>query len=310
MTRLVHSHKGLIRATQISKSQLIIYTEGGLDRPFCEKLIKYAFPDTPWAFTVIAAKELSNETGGKPELIKLFKTLRAKKKLNFTFQEKKQVALFFADKDIDDILGKKFRSKNFIYTKTYDIEGQLLGSGDLVDAISSSCQVTTDQARSWIGAQKAWIDGICTKWSDWTALYIICQVHSINVGCGYSRPSTINGENALQETDIEKLNEFLIKISEKMNLPLDEVNVIFNQYKKKIADTIKSGNGLRLFKGKWLAKILQDQVKKGVKVADASLDSTGSKALSVIVSHVGRGNACPSCNSYLPSIKNACAYLH
>ena len=77
MTRLVHSSSGGLRAMQISTAQVFAFVEGGLDRPFVERLLRlFARSDTK--VRVVAIKETTSATGGKPALLEHFRRLRRK----------------------------------------------------------------------------------------------------------------------------------------------------------------------------------------------------------------------------------------
>ena len=308
MSRLVHSENALSRAMEISKNQLFIFTEGGLDRPFCQRLVGNLFPNRAWQFRIIATKELPAATGGKPALIKHYKKLRRKGHLSYIAFEKPMASLFFADKDIDDITRQKLRSDHFLYTKTYDIEGYLFSSGDLTEAISAACQVTTQQANAWINNHREWLKSICINWADWITLCIISQTKKINIGCGYSRPSPING-NSLEATNPVALQEFIRHISLALSTTEAEAQTVFDKMKIRVVQTIESGDGLKLMKGKWIASILEKYLKNSFKVPDATLDAAGSRALTVLVSHVGKKTNCPACIEYATSVRNVCATL-
>jgi hypothetical protein len=106
MTRLTHSSSGGLRAMQISTAQVFAFVEGGLDRPFAERLLKY-FAKTETRIRVAAIKETARATGGKPALLEHFRQLKRKGHLLATAWGKPFVSLFFLDKDADDLFKKQ-----------------------------------------------------------------------------------------------------------------------------------------------------------------------------------------------------------
>jgi hypothetical protein len=309
MTRLVHSENGFLRSLEISANNFFMFVEGGLDRSFCDRLLRLQFNQSTVRHQVIAAKELPESTGGKPTLIKLFKQLRSKGKLVSNAFGKKFVCLFFFDKDIDDLRRRKFRSDHCVYTSTYDLEGHLFSCGDLYRAIADACGITFVQASSLISDQTIWIRDCVSRWKDWITLCVISQLRSTNIGCTYDRNSAIN-PNLVSQTDLASLKEYQIKLQASLNLDAESFKRLYEIYEKKVQKSIADGRPLLLFKGKWLKTLIEIDLRSRNQVADANLNSAGDRVVSTLVAQVGNHELCVCCESFLPQIKRVALQLN
>jgi hypothetical protein len=127
MKRLRHTGpEAYLRFMQISTASLFVFVEGKRgDRSFYSTLAAFTCSATNIIFDVITAAELPEAAGGKDALITFYNFLLNRDALRSDWQGKKTAGLFFADKDIDDLLGLTIRSPHFVYTRTYDLEGTL-----------------------------------------------------------------------------------------------------------------------------------------------------------------------------------------
>ncbi|MGN6263726.1 MAG: hypothetical protein ACTHNO_23615 [Ralstonia sp.] len=296
MTRLVFSEEGYLRSLQMSEAQIFAFVEGGLDRPFMDRVLALCSLDRI-KYRVIAAKELPGKTGGKAKIIEWFGIVSER---NFLIGErfgKKFGCIFFADKDADDFLQTKIDSPHFLYTETYDIEGHLFSCGDLVRALSDGALITAAQARDIIGDRDAWLREVSQNWIEWLALCMISRRHSINVGCSYDRMSTIN-KDWLSAVDEDLLVELKERIRVKIGCGVEDFEEIFNESKGLIVDGINSGKILKYFKGKWIKSLLQKKCEP-IRIPDANFNGIGDRVVSILVSKVADGTQCNCSDSYI-----------
>jgi len=126
-----------LRDMQLSSVPIIVFVEGkNFDKYFYGAICKLVFTEK---YEIRLAEEIpliNNQgvtkfAGGKQPLISWFEYLKRKSALIANFMDKKQVVVFFRDKDVDDLLGKLIISPHFIYTKYYNIENHIFVEGDL-----------------------------------------------------------------------------------------------------------------------------------------------------------------------------------
>src|ERR1035437_1610354 len=105
MSRLVHSDvKAYLRYIQTSRHQLFAFVEGPSDRFFYDRICAVASSGSGVTYQIVTAAELPGGTGGKPGLLNFHSELATRKKLFHNFKGKFIGAIFFFDKDVDDLL--------------------------------------------------------------------------------------------------------------------------------------------------------------------------------------------------------------
>ena len=281
---------------------MFFFVEGGLDRPFVDRMAHIAFPGKTWQHQVIGMKEFPSGTGGKPALLSLFRLLRKNRQLDYLAFGKRMVCAFFADKDIDDLTRKRVRSPHFIYTKTYDLEGHLFHSGNLIDAISDACLVTRQQAAALAGNSNAWLQRHAANWKEWLVLCIISYKNSVNTGCSYKRPSNIN-PNFLGQTDAAALATQSAALQRAVGVTPAQFQTIFHSIETNVSKSLSSPNPLRYFKGKWLQLILQKHLEASPVIPDANFQGAGERVVSTLVSQAGTRTPCRLCSPFVGELQ-------
>lgn len=300
MSRLIHSEAALIRSFQISGCNFFAFVEGGLDRPFYERLVIRVCGNSAIKYQITSSKELPGETGGKERLLKFFKELRKRNMLTSSKFGKKLVAVFFLDKDVDDLVKMKIRSKHVIYTDAYDLEGQLFSCGDLHRAVADACGMTTQQVSSLLGAQNTWVVTQVSNWIDWTVLCVLGQVTNTNRGCTFNRVSDIN-PNLIETVNLEKLITCKAALAKALSLSSTDFEILYSKYKKRVENSIQHQESLRFFKGKWLKSILEKYIATQNIVPDVSHNGAGDKVVSTLLAQVGHAN-CTCCSRVDPPL--------
>lgn len=299
MTRLVHSSAAYVRAMQISKSQLFVFVEDGLQKRFYDRILSNEFKKTV-NYEVRAARELPNTTGGKIGVISLYTQLR--KGLNLRGEKfgKKFACAFFLDKDVDDLNNKRLRSEHVLYTPTYDIEGLLLHCGDLCKALADALGTTHAQADAWIG--RNYVRNQVDNWKEWTALCIISQLKKKNTGATFARPSAINcgPEGTVDQNQLIQMKNSL-RIS--LGLSNEQFEILYNRYLRTIDRDIRKGEPLAHFKGKWFSTLLQQHAAAKPPIL-GNANSLGDKVMVALLSQVGNNAICRFSAQYTKALQD------
>lgn len=301
MTRLTHSSGGFARSLQMSTASFFAFVEGGLDRPFFDRLIAAACASRGVKHQVIAVREIPGSAGGKIALLSQFKEYRRTKKLLTTAFGKTMACVFFADKDSDDFSRRQLRSAHLFYTETYDLEGHLFGCGDLQRALADACGLTLQQAKLIVPDQNGWLLDVATKWKDWTVLCLISQTRRINCGCTYDRASAVN-TNPLGPPDVAALEVFKNKLAMSLAICRNDFDLLFAEVERRVNVALNSGQPLRYFKGKWVLHVLQRMLESAAKPADTLVNSAGEKVTTALLSQVAVQPGCQCCTAFLPGL--------
>lgn len=301
MTRLTHSSGGFARSLQMSSASFFAFVEGGLDRPFFDRLIAAACAARGIKHQVIAVREIPGSAGGKIALLALFREYRRTGKLLSTAFGKTMVCAFFADKDSDDFSRSQLRSPHLFYTQTYDLEAHLFKCGDLQRALADACGLTLQQAKLLIPDQSAWLLDVATKWRDWTVLCLISQTKRVNCGCTYDRASAVNA-NLLGPPDAGAVESFKVRLCASLAISRHDFDLLFREVERRLNATLNSGQPLRYFKGKWLLHVLQRMLESAAKPADALINSAGDKVTTALLSQVASNPGCQCCAPFSPGL--------
>ncbi|MGO4478051.1 DUF4435 domain-containing protein [Massilia sp. 2TAF26] len=298
MSRLVHSSAAYLRTLQISKAQLFVFVEDGLQKRFHDRVIANELKKSV-KYEVRAAKELPNGIGGKIGIIDLYKKLRKGASLQGEKFGKKFSCFFFLDKDVDDLNGKRLRSPHVLYTPTYDIEGLLLQCGDLAKAVADALGTAEAEAEVWLGQN--FIQFNVEQWKEWTALCIISQLKKKNTGATFARPSAINcGPNGT--VSATQLNQMKSALKNALGFTSEKFEALYSRYLKTVIRDIGKGQPLAHFKGKWFSNILQQHALNHPPSL-GNTNSLGDKVMVALLGQVGHGATCQYSAQYAPALR-------
>lgn len=308
MMRLTHSHGGFVRSLQMSSASIFAFVEGRLDRPFFDRLLAQVCCSEGVKHQVIAMKELPGSTGGKSILLSTFQDFRRKGMLMSVAFGKKMACIFLADKDADDYCRRKLRSPHLIYSPSYDLEGHLFSCGDLQRALSDSCGITLQQAQHLIPDPKAWLVNAAQMWKDWISLCLISQYRGVNCGCTFDRVSVINID-PLAPADAQQLEHFKVTLAAALGVRRDQFEQIYSMTYRRVEASLRDGEPMKYFKGKWLNYVMQRFLETKPRPADADFNGVGTRLGATLVAQVAIYTNCKCCAPYSEKVNTLAAAL-
>jgi hypothetical protein len=249
--RTAHSFGGMRRYMQISATRVFVFVEGrDLDPYVYGKLCGPVCSASAMSYEIVIADSLGGNGGGKAVLIKFFEYLRNNGSLIDRSHADAKLAMFYLDKDVDDVLHTRASSDHVVYTEYYCMENHLFAEGDLVAslAIAGSLDLATVQAR--VPNAVLWRSTAATRWREWVALCIMAMKLSLTHPASYTRVSSINVP-ADAVTDAALLGVCVGEMEARSGLvPADFRKTLSACYR--FVDAInRRGNHDLLFKGKW-----------------------------------------------------------
>ena len=292
----------------MSSAQFFAFVEGGLDRPFYERVVAKANEGRSVRQQVIAVREVPGSAGGKVALLDLFKRYRKAGHLSATAFGKRLVCVFFADKDCDDACRRRLRSPHLIYTISYDLEGYLYQCGDLHRALADACGLTGQQSASLLGDSSNWIKTIVANWKAWTALCMLSQAQRVNSGSTYDRVSAINPA-PLAAHDSALLTQHKAALARALGLSPVAIEKLYRRYERLVETSLSSDVPFRYFKGKWLAHLLQKHLEASPRIPDASTNAVGEKVITALIAQVAANGHCKCCAPYMTKVQQLSASL-
>jgi len=266
----------------MSHTSVFAFIEGKSIDPYFYGKLTDAVPDfNGFSRDIVRATSLQ-ESGGKGVLTDFYQFLLARNSLMMCFQGKITLALFFLDKDIDDVLNRRLFSEHVIYTEYYSVENYLFREGRLSEAIAAACSFEPERTQQAIGSQAIWLKSKASFWKDWLIYCVLSQKLGI-VGQGnFSRNES-------------PLNRPIDTLPDTETLALHESKLISDSglsdllFQRKLAGTTRYVNSLysrdlfdRIYKGRWYLPFV---VKEAKRIADGKpyrASGVGERVLSVL----------------------------
>lgn len=269
MKRLTISRAGYLRYMQMSTTSLFGFVEGkSVDRYFYGKLCAETCRGCSIAFQLITAAELRG-AGGKQSLLSFHTFLARTNKLISDFKGKRTGALFFLDKDIDDIRNLQVHCDHIIYTPTYDVEGAIVRHGRLSDSIAATAGLDEQETAELIGSQSEWRRRCAETWIDWITICVFCGMHAVKSIPGYRVSSPLNNP-ANAAADPRELTRYLDKIAALAAVPRLQFDAELAIVRQRVLDLFGQNKHELIFKGKWYLSFITAELR--AKAATREVD--------------------------------------
>jgi len=282
MTRLKRNNSAYLRSLQISKNKLFTFVEGKQIDPFvvgglCDAVCTPLEID----YSVRKASELKG-AGGKDALKSFYTFLRRESLLETEFKGKKTAILFFFDKDIDDLLKRKFRSRHVIYTEFYDIQNHVFLSANIQKGFAAAASIDISTIRKNSRFRSDWCIEAASRWKEWVKICIFAKKHKIESVANFRIASPIN-RNLNGTVDFGKKRKLVKELKEKFTGSSREFDVKMKRISKYVDTLFRKGKHDKIFKGKWYSIIAEADLKEEFKGSGFDTDKL-SKHLPKILS--------------------------
>jgi len=246
---------------QMSATQLFVFVEGKQCDPYFFAGICSTALNQQVSYYISTAQEIPGDSGGKQALIAFFTFLRDRKKLVSTLGGQRTACVFFLDKDVDDLQRRKKRSLHAVYTEHYDVQNYVFQHGDLAKGTAAAASVDPRRIEGDLGDAPRWCKHVAMLWRDWLALCLRLLEDGIPCEANYrvlSRvqtrhcgPTNVQAHRALVRDIAGRAGVSVAELTRRVSLTADKVERYFAR-----------GEHHRIFKGKWFAAILADDVAR------------------------------------------------
>jgi hypothetical protein len=260
--RLTYSPEAFIKRMQMSSRLLFAFVEGKTDRYFYGRICERVATIRAVSYEITSSEELPVAAPGKGGLVEWFTFLSNNHALCSLFKGKKTVAVFFADKDIDDLLGTMLESPHFMYTQFYCLENQLVAQGNLIDSMAAAASLDAARVQDGIGVDSTeWRRRAAESWREWTTLCVFTRLHGLNCPTNYSRGSQIHPEpfaaadHAALATHIDQIRVASGAEQEPFQQNLQGVT-------EQVHDIYAAGNFDLVFKGSWYVDFAAAEIRR------------------------------------------------
>jgi hypothetical protein len=262
MTRLKHTARGFRRYMQISNSRLFAFVEGkDIDPFFYGRLCESVCVPLKVSYEVVLARQLPEAGGGGKEVLSnYFRYLRRVKSLTDDFKEKITTAIFFADKDVDDIQRNLLRSAHMIYTEFYQVENYLFLYGNLVDSAACSAGLDRLMVFNALGAIQNWPSVRAQVWREWVKVCLFVKTRRICGQANYGVVSPLN-DPALNVTDQAMFQQILNQLQRASGLTNRQFARAFRRTSARVDRLYAEEKQDQVFKGKWYAHLMSADIE-------------------------------------------------
>jgi hypothetical protein len=269
MSRLVRAPRGFIRALQISRVKLNVFVEGQLDSYFYGQICQQELPG-PFMYHIIRSDQIPGPGRGKDHMLKLFMSMRRRELLLLDFKGHKSAALFFVDKDIDDLRRTTKKSMHLVYTEYYEIENYVFKHGKLISAVSAACLRDTVEVERLIPRPREWASRAAILWAGWLKLCLGGCLLKADGVCNYSAPSMVNGGPGMP-VDATRYRVTLGRLESASLYSPTDFRVRFARLEARVDQRYLLGQQDVIFKGKWYRTLLSDELRNLGIATGASL---------------------------------------
>lgn len=260
MPRLSHSIAGQLRAMQVSSTAVFLLVEGPLTDPcFYAQLIE-SLPAPHHRWEIQLAQQFSaGGGGGKETLIELFLYARNNNALVSNIGGNRTVLVFLLDKDIDDISHSKKRSLHVIYTEHYDVDSYIFLNGNLLMGASTASSIIPSRLHTLLNDAPSWCRHAAVLWREWVAFCLLMKKENLRCEANYSVPSRLQVRPAgpLNPT---LLSTLVNNLAAQTRLSTADIMSKHCASLKRVNRYYTNGMHSRIFKGKWYAHILADDI--------------------------------------------------
>ncbi len=261
MDRLRHSYAGYLRLMQQSSIDLFVFVEGKQSDPYFYASICASIPDLHVRYEIYIARQLPGATGGKQALLNFFSFLRQRKALVSSLRGKTTTSIFILDKDLDDLQRKKKRSQHVVYTEYYDVQNYIFMHGNLLTGSASAASVDPARLSAELCDAPRWCLRIARLWREWLSLCLCVLEENISCEANYRVVSRVQ-KRPCGPTDARRYATLTRDVARRCGLPVALFRQRLSATTRKVEKYFARGQHHRIFKGKWFATVLADDVDR------------------------------------------------
>ncbi len=262
MNRLRHSYTGYLRLMQLSSYDLFVFVEGKQSDSYFYANICASIPNLHVRYEICTAQQLPGSTGGKQALLSFFSFLRQSKALVSSLGgQRTTTCIFFLDKDVDDLHRKKKRSHHVVYTEHYDVQNYIFMHGNLLTGAASAASVDPARLRAELSDAPRWSLRISILWREWIAFCLRVLEENISCVANYRVMSQVQ-TRPCGPTDARRYAALTCDVARRCRLPVAVFRKRLAATTRKVDRYFATGQHHRIFKGKWFATVLADDIDR------------------------------------------------
>jgi hypothetical protein len=262
ITRSVHSPKGYLRYMQMSQAVVFAFVEGKeIDPYFYGQICGVICNQRQIAYQLCRANQVPPYAGGKNALLEYHDFLRRQRALRTNLKGKETVAVFFLDKDIDDIERRCRRSRYVTYTRYYDVQNEIFLNGNLSQGCAAAASLNSALLEPLLSDPQGWCEKAAERWQEWVVLCLIAALKDIGQQCNYRVKSQVQCP-VTGIVDAARVAQKTIEMAARSRMSTTDFAAFHASVRRRVRRLYSTGQQDKVFKGKWYSAILDEDIKR------------------------------------------------
>ena len=150
---------------------------------------------------------------------------------------------------------------HIIYTEHYDVQNYIFQHGNLVTGAAAAASIDSRKLQRDLGDASDWCRQKALLWQNWIALCVRLLEDGITGEANYRVLSPIQTRHC-GPTDSQKHQDIILSLASRVNIPEAELKQKLIVSTDKVRGYFGKNEHHRIFKGKWFAAILADEVDR------------------------------------------------
>lgn len=173
---------------------------------------------------------------------------------------------------MDDLQRKKKKSQHTVYTEHYDVQNYIFIHGNLLIGAASAASVDPTRLRSQLNDAPGWCRRVATLWREWILLCLRVLEDDISCEANFRVVSRIQ-TRLFGPTNAVLYATVTSDLAKKCGVSVAVFRQKLAATSRKVGRYFSKDQHHRIFKGKWFAAILADEIDQ--IMAGQPYDSNG-----------------------------------
>ena len=250
---------------QVSRKHVFVFVEGrDLDPDVYSRICVPVCKEAGKLHEIVIADRLGDGFGGggKGLLTRFFEFLRNNSSLLDRSQHEPKVAMFYFDKDVDDLFNALRKSDHVVYTNYYSIENHIFAEGNLASSLATAGSLDMTLVEEYVTSNDAWRVRAASLWRDWLTLCLLARKLSLPAPVTFAMAASRINNPADSPVDTNALESAIVDMRARSGLGSAAFQPKLNAAYRLVDSFFSDSRHDVLFKGKWYVVFALRELEK------------------------------------------------